>query len=373
MFKHKWRVAKIFGININIDPSWLVIFLLFTWSLGGHYFPQNYPQWSKGLAWGLGFLTSLLVFVSVLVHELTHSLVARQQGDEVSDITLFLLGGVAQIRQEPDKPLKEFGMAIVGPLSSFILAAVFFGLSVFLSRVSQPLSASALYLAIINTGLAVFNLLPGFPMDGGRVLRSIVWKITGDLKKATRIASLVGQAIAFLLLATGFLQILRGQFSGLWLILIGLFLQSAAARGYEQAVVRSLLQGVKAKDLMSTEFTTVPAGLTIQALVDDFVLHRKERVFLVMDQESGLQGIICLEDVKSTPKENWPWARVRDIMTPKDKLEAVRPETDGSQVLASLTGRDINQVPVMQGDHLEGIICRTDLLRYLQLKTDLKL
>jgi Zn-dependent protease len=373
MFKHKWRVARIFGITINIDPSWLVIFILFTWSLGGYYFPQNYPLWSKGLAWGLGVLTSLLIFISVLIHELTHSLVARQQGDEVSDITLFLLGGVAQIREEPDKPLKEFGMAVVGPVSSFVLAGMFFGLSVLLSKINQPLSASAFYLAIINAGLAVFNLLPGFPMDGGRVLRAIAWKITGDLKKATRIASLAGQAIAFLLIAAGFIQILRGQFSGLWLILIGLFLQSAAVRGYEQAVVRSLLQGVKAKDLMSTEFTTVPAGLTIQTLVDDFVLHRKERVFLVMDQESGLQGIVCLEDIKSSPKENWPWARVRDVMTPKEKLEAVSPDADGSQVLASLTRRDINQVPVMEGSHLAGIICRTDLLRYIQLKTELKL
>ncbi|MGB9005483.1 MAG: site-2 protease family protein [Candidatus Aminicenantales bacterium] len=373
MFKHKWRVARIFGITINIDPSWLVIFILFTWSLAGYYFPQNYPHWSKGLAWGLGLLTSLLIFISVLIHELTHCLVARQQGDEVSDITLFLLGGVAQIREEPDEPLKEFGMAVVGPVSSFILAGIFFGLSVLLSKVSQPLSASAFYLAVINAGLAVFNLLPGFPLDGGRVLRAIAWKITGDLKKATRLASLVGQAVAFLLIAAGFLQILRGQFSGLWLILIGLFLQSAAARGYEQAVVRSLLQGVKAKDLMSTEFSTVPAGLTIQALVDDFVLHRKERVFLVMDQESGLQGIICLEDIKASPKENWPWARVRDVMTPKEKLEAVSPDADGSQVLASLTSRDINQVPVMDGDRLAGIICRTDLLRFIQLKTELKL
>jgi len=373
MFKHKWRVAKVFGITINIDPSWLVIFLLFTWSLAGYYFPQNYPGWTKALAWGMGFLTSLLVFFSVLVHELTHSLVARKQGDEVSDITLFLLGGVAQIREEPDKPLKEFGMAIVGPLSSFVLAGIFFGLSVLLAQASQPLSASALYLAIINTGLGIFNLLPGFPMDGGRVLRSIVWKISGDLKKATRVASLIGQAIAFLLLAAGFIQILRGQFGGLWLILIGLFLQSAAVRGYEQTVVRSMLQGVKAKDLMSTEFATVPAGLTLQALVDDFVLHRKERVFIVMDQESGLQGIVCLEDVKSTPKQNWPWARVRDVMTPKDKLAAVTPDTDGSQILSSLASRDVNQVPVMDGDHLEGIICRNDLLRYIQLKTELKL
>jgi len=372
MFKHKWRIARIFGININIDPSWLIIFFLFTWSLGGQFFPMRYPAWPNSLAWTMGLLTSLLVFASVLVHELSHALVARQQGEKVGDITLFLLGGVAQINDEPKKPLREFGMAVVGPLSSFVLAGLFFLVSVFLHRASQPLSAAALTLAVINTGLGVFNLLPGFPMDGGRVLRSILWQATGDMKKATRIASIAGQGIAFLLMALGFLQVLRGVFSGLWLVFIGWFLQSAAAHGYEQVVVRSVLQGVKAKDLMSTTFATVPASLTIQALVDDFILERKDRVFMVMEGDD-LRGIVCLEDVKATPRRDWPRSRVRDIMTPKDRLEAVSPETDGRLILASLAAKDINQVPVMEGGRLEGIICRTDVLRYIKLKTELGL
>jgi len=320
----------------------------------------------------MGPLTSLLVFVCVLIHELAHSLVAIQQGEKVRSITLFILGGVAQISEEPKKPFKEFIMALVGPLSSLLLALIFFILAFFLRGISEPLYASVSYLAIINTILAVFNLLPGFPMDGGRVLRSILWKITGNLKKATRIASLTGQAFAFFLIFGGILQILSANISGLWLIFIGWFLHSAAVRGYQQVMVQTMLKGVRAEDLMVKDFITVAGDLSVQDLVDNYIFKEKERVFLVSDN-GNLRGIVCLEDVKATPRGEWSTTTVGEIMTPREKLEAVSFDTDGSKVLNSLTTKEIHQVPVMEGEKVAGIICRTDILRYIQLRTELRM
>jgi Zn-dependent protease/predicted transcriptional regulator len=368
--KYSWRIGKIFGIDIRIDSSWIVIFILFTWVLAGNYFPQSYPHWTRTLYWLIGIITSLLLFASVLGHELAHSIVAIKQGEKVRSITLFILGGVAQINEEPDQPLKEFAMSFVGPLSSLIIALIFFIVSLLLRGVSQPLRASAIYLAIVNVGLAIFNLLPGFPMDGGRILRSIIWKITGDLKKATRIASNTGQAFSFLLIFLGILRILGGNLSGIWIILIGWFLHSAAVRGYEQVVVKTMLEGLKAEDLMNKEFETVSSYLKVQNLVDDYILKKKERVFLVSDN-GDLKGIVCLEDVKETPREKWTSATVGEIMTPRQKLEAVSLHDDGNQILNSLTTKDIHQVPVMDGEKIAGIICRTDILRFLQLRSEL--
>jgi Zn-dependent protease len=368
--KHSWKIGKIFGIDIHIDSSWFVIFILLTWVLATSYFPRQHPDWSTALYWLIGIFTSLSMFASVLIHELAHSLVAKVQGDEVRRITLFILGGVAQISEEPKKPWKELTMALVGPFASMVLAFGFFMMSFFLSVFSEPLGASFLYLALINFVLAVFNLLPGFPMDGGRVLRALIWQATGDLKRATHIASRVGQGVAFLLLFLGVFQILRGDFGGFWLIFVGWFLYSAAARGYQQVRIESTLKGVRAKELMREDFERISGDILIQELVDKYILHKKERVFLVEDDQS-LQGIVCLEDVKATPRERWPGMTVREIMTPKDKLEAVSPDDDGNKILNSLTAKDIHQVPVVEEGKVTGIIYRSDILRYIQLRSDL--
>ncbi len=369
--KHSWRIGRIFGIDINIDSSWFVIFLLFTWILATSYFPLQFPDWPGGLYWFIALITSLLVFISVLAHELAHSLVAIKQGERVRSITLFILGGVAQISHEPKRPLREFTMALVGPLTSLAMGLISLILSFILSGISEPLGASASYLALINIALAIFNLLPGFPMDGGRVLRSIIWKVTGDLKKATRIASKTGQGFAFFLIFIGILQILRGTISGFWLVFIGWFLHSAAVRGYHQVMVETMLKGVRAEDLMTRDFEVVPSDLSIQNLVDDYILKKRERVFVVSDGER-LRGIVGLEDVKATPRENWPMTKVGDIMTPEEKLESVSPGADGNEILNSLTAKDIHQVPVIKGEKIEGIICRSDILRYIQLRSELK-
>lgn len=368
--KYSWKIGRIAGIEIHIDSSWFVIFVLFTWALANSYFPQQYPDWQRGQYWLIGLFTSLLMFASVLLHELAHSLIAKVQGEEVRRITLFILGGVAQISEEPKQPWKELTMALVGPSASMVLAFGFFVLSFFLAGVSELLKASFLYLAVINFVLAIFNLLPGFPMDGGRVLRALIWQATGDLRKATSIASKAGQGVAFLLIFLGIFQILRGSLGGFWLIFVGWFLHSAAVRGYQQVTMESALKGVQAKELMREDFERIPGNTLVGELVDNYILHKKERVFLVED-ENSLSGIVCLEDVKATPREKWPLVTVAEIMTPKEKMEAVSPDDDGNKILNSLTAKDIHQVPVVEGGRVTGIICRSDILRYIQLRSDL--
>jgi Zn-dependent protease len=321
--------------------------------------------------WGMGALTSLLLFSSVLIHELAHSLVAIQQGEKVGSITLFILGGVAQIGGEPKEPIKEFSMALAGPFTSVVLAVLFWLASFGLHGVSAPLSATAFYLSMINIALAIFNLLPGFPMDGGRVLRSIIWTLTGNLRRATKIASQVGQVFAFMFIFLGILLILRADISGLWLIFIGWFLHSAAVRGYSQVVFESVLKDMKARDLMDSEFETVSESISVQELVDEHILKRRGRVFLVGDG-GDVSGIVCLEDVKSLPRAQWATTAVSRVMTPRDRMEFVSPDTDGGRVLKSLTGREIHQVPVMEGGRVVGIIRRTDVLRTLKRHSELE-
>ncbi|MEA2005035.1 MAG: site-2 protease family protein [Acidobacteriota bacterium] len=368
--KYSLRVGRIFGIDIFIDSSWVVIFILFTWVLGVSYFPNQFSNWPASQYWVVAVFTSILIFASVLVHELAHSLVAQKQGERVRSITLFILGGVAQISEEPKQPLKELVMALVGPMASLMLGLLFFILSLVFRGVSEPLQSSFEYLALINTILAIFNLLPGFPMDGGRILRAILWKSTGNLRKATRIASQIGQGFAFFLIFIGIFQVINGNISGFWLVFIGWFLHSAAVRGYKQVMIDSLLRGIRAEDLMTRNFESVHSTLPVQELADEYILKGKGRVFLVSENER-LQGIVCLEDVKEAPREKWPEMTVREIMTPRESLKAVSPNANGRSILRSLTSKDIHQVPVMEGEKVLGIICRSDILRFIQLRSEL--
>lgn len=366
-----WSIGHLFGIDIRIDSSWLVIFGLITWILAGYYFPSQYANWPRWQYLSMGVLTSLLFFASVLIHELAHSLVALKQGEEVRSITLFILGGVAQIKDEPRKPSREFYMAVVGPLSSLAIALVFFGLWYWVRNISQPLAALCQYLALINLILGVFNLLPGFPMDGGRILRAIIWKITGNLRRATRIASVAGQTFAFLLIFFGIFQILRGFFlNGMWIALIGWFINSAAARGYQQVLMKDMLKDLRAKDLMNVDFETVSSDLGVQTLVDEYVLKKKERAFLV-SEGGDLKGIICLEDIKKVVPQRRASSKVKDIMTPTEKLETISPNDNGNNVLSKLSARSVHQLPVIEEGKVKGILCRADVLRFLHLRSEL--
>jgi len=369
--KVSWRIARIFGIDICVDASWLIIFGLFTWIIASYYFPSGYPNWPRWEYWVLGAVTSILFFASVLGHELAHSLVAISQGEKVRRITLFILGGVAQISEEPKEASKEFFMALVGPLTSFGIAIVCYLAFLALQPVSEPAAAITRYLSYINVLLGAFNLLPGFPMDGGRVLRAIIWKFTGNLKKATGIASSVGRGFAFAFIALGFFMMFRGAFiNGIWIMMIGWFLMSAASQGYHQVIVKDMLKGVRVEDLMRRDIQTVPGDLPVQKLVDEFILKHRDRAFVVADG-GDTQGIVCLEDVKKIPKDQWSSTLVSQIMTPREDLATASPGDDGNKVLAQLTTKNVHQVPVLENGKIQGIVCRTDILQFIQLRSDL--
>jgi Zn-dependent protease len=366
-----WKIGRIAGIDIRVDSSWLVIFFLVTFSLALFYFPDKYPDWPKSAHWSIGILASLLFFASVLIHELAHSIVANKQRDRVRSITLFVFGGVSQISREPERPGKEFIMAVVGPLSSIGLGIVFGILWLMVRNVSAPLSALCQYLSFINFVLAVFNMIPGFPLDGGRVLRSIVWGVTGNLRRATRVASLCGQAVAWLLILMGIVLALRGVLvSGLWFAFIGWFLHSAAVRGYQQVMMREMLQNVKAEDLMSREFDTVGPDMTVEELIQEHMLRKGRRTFIVKEGGKTV-GIVCLEDVKSVDAGLRSTKTVREVMTPDARLHTVSPLDDANKVLAKLNEEDVHQIPVIAHGELVGIVCRGDVIRHLQLRSDL--
>ena len=366
-----WRIGKVFGIDIYIDSSWLIIFALITWSLSSFYFPHYHPGWSLRLYWFIGVITSIIFFLSVLIHELAHSLVAKKQGEEVRNITLFIFGGAAQIAEEPDRPSEEFRMAIVGPLTSLALAIIF-GLIWWIVRdVNQPVAALTRYVAFINVILALFNLLPGFPLDGGRVLRSIVWGVTGNFKRATRIATWAGQVLAFLFIGWGIIQIFAGSFlGGLWIAFIGWFLHSAASRSYHQVFLREMLRGVRVRDLMTKDFMTVSGNISVQQLIDEYILRHQDHAFLVSENDQ-LKGIVCLEDVKAVPQEERATIMVKEVMTPSERLETATPEDDGNTVLQQLATKEVRQLPVMERGQVIGILCRSDILENLQLRAEL--
>ena len=368
----RWRIGRIFGIEVNIDSSWLIIFGLVTLSLASSYFPTQYPTWNTWLHWTVGAATSILFFASVLAHELTHSLVAIRQGEKVRGITLFIFGGVAEISEEPKRPLREFLMALSGPLSSLVISGIF-TLLWFLSRnLVEPVSALARYLAMINGSLALFNLIPGFPLDGGRVLRAVIWSLTDNLRLATRVASWIGQGLAFLFILTGVWQIIGGSWlNGLWIAFIGWFLNNAALTGYRQVVMRDMLREVRVDDLKASSYEAVKPGLTLQRLVDDYLLQRREHAYPVVEDEQ-LLGIICLHDVKAVPREQWGETLVSQVMTPWERLVTVSVGDDGNTVLSRFATHDVNQLPVVEDRRLMGIVRRSDVISHLQLRSELR-
>jgi Zn-dependent protease/predicted transcriptional regulator len=382
------RVARLFGINIHIDWSWIFIFLLITWQLAIAVFPVFHPELDLVSTIGYSVAASLLFFASVLAHELAHSIMAKVRGLPVRRITLFIFGGVSNIEREPPSPGTEFLITVVGPLTSFVLGFIFLyiGLSPLggqLQNLPQaiaglgPMYTLLFWLGSINIILAVFNLIPGFPLDGGRILRSIIWAITGNLRRATRWASMVGHAIAWLFIITGIAMVFgvtvpifgTGLIGGLWLAFIGWFLNNAAAQSYQQVVVQDMLEGVSVSRLMRSEPPTVEPNLPISSLVYDHLMGTDERAFPVLDQ-GRLVGLICLEDVRKVPREEWDRMRINEIMTPSEDLEIISPREDATTALEKISRRDINQVPVVQNGELVGLLRRQDIMRWLQLHSE---
>ncbi len=387
-----FRIGRIFGINIYIDWSWIFIFLLITWDLAAGVFPQFHPEWTSAMVWGMAIIASLLFFASVLAHELAHSVVAKSQGIPVRNITLFLFGGVSNIQREPPSSMDEFVMAIVGPITSIVLGVVFLilagiGASGMGSAIANPLgilnqlnplSTLLLWLGPINILLGAFNLIPGFPLDGGRVLRSILWGITNNLSRATRWASWVGQLVAWLFIIAGISMVFgmsvpffgTGLIGGIWLAFIGWFLHDAATQSYRQVVIEDLLEGVPVTQLMRADAPTVQSNISVSTLVHDHIMGSDERAFPVIEMDR-MVGLVCVEDVRKVPRDQWETTRVSHIMTPESKLIVASPREDASDALNALASREVNQLPVLQDGRLIGMLRRRDIMRWLQLHSDL--
>ena len=367
------RIGKIAGIDIYIHVSWIIILVLLTVSLAIGWFPQLYPGQSTANYWIVSLIAALLLFVSVLIHELAHSLVARRRGLPVKNITLFIFGGVSNIEQEPKDPGIEFQVAVVGPLTSILIGVACFLLQLPLRGTNSPLEEILYYLAVTNILLGVFNLIPAFPLDGGRVLRSIIWKISGSMRQATRAASITGQFIAYLFILLGiWLFFTVSILDGIWLGFIGWFLLNSAQSANSQVMLASVFNSVTVGEVMNPTPTTVPANISLQQLVDAYFLPGGLRFALVM-QADQLVGLITLSDIRHIPREQWGQVTVSYAMIPLERLHVVSPQQTLSDVLPLMAGRDVNQLPVVQNGTPVGIVSRDAIVQYLEVRRGLGL
>lgn len=365
-----FRIIRIAGFDIRVHYTWLFAFVLVTWTLAQGFFPLSYPGWDLPTYWATGAVAAILLFASVLAHELAHSLVARLRGVGVKDITLFVFGGVSSIEGEAREAWDELRIAAVGPLASLVLAAVFFGLAQAMGQQTDPLAAIVGYLALVNLMVAVFNLLPGFPLDGGRVLRSILWMSTKDFSRATRTAATVGQVFAFLLIIWGVYQALSGNFlNGIWIVFIGWFLNSAADSSRRDVEVKEAFRGVRVDLLMGGTPETVAPDVSIDELVHSHFLAQGRRALPVL-REGHLEGIVSVTDVKKVHRDAWASTRVGAIMT-REPLETVRPDSELTEALGLMAEKDLNQVLVVKDGALVGLLSRADVIRYLQYRSEL--
>jgi len=360
---------KIAGIQISLDFSWFIIFALVLLALSAGYFPRYFPGQEPVTYWIAGFVATLLFFASVLIHELSHSLMAIRSGIDIPEITLFVFGGVSRIAEEPKDPKVELKIALVGPLSSFALAG-FFWLLKAIFRGFEPSMIVAVfgYLAWINLALGIFNLIPGFPLDGGRIFRAIWWWKSGSLTRATKIASDIGKGFAVALMILGALQIFAGALiSGLWLVFIGMFLRGMSVQGYEEVVIRKALEGVRVEEVMVREVVSVPPDLTLADLVHDYFLQYSYRGFPVVGNGRVL-GVVSLSAVKDVPRENQPTTRVEEIMTPRDERMIVVADASLADALVKMSRAGVERLLVMDQERLLGLVTKTGLLRFVQIK-----
>ncbi len=366
-----FKIGKIFGIEIGVHWSWIFIFGLITYSFADtHGVLHTYiPEWSAERRWIVSGIIALIFFSSILLHELSHSLVAKAKGIPVRGITLFVFGGVSNLGREAQSAGEEFQIAIVGPLTSLAIGAVFAVLWVALRNPAPQASAIAGYLAFINGILAAFNMLPGYPLDGGRVFRSIVWARNRNQLRATRTAARTGEGVAYLLMAGGALQFFWNPIGGIWMFLIGLFLRNASASSYEQLLLQTTLEGVSVMELARSDYTPVSPDMTVDVLVDGHMLAGHGRAYPVLAGQE-LLGLITLTDVRKLERERWPETSVYRAMTPIERLHTVSRTETTMHVLQLMAQWDVNQVPVLDGRLLAGIISRGDILRHIQMRRE---
>ena len=356
-------IGRILGIRVDIHFSLFLIVAFLTWSLATGFLPDRYPQWSAATYWSTGFVCALSLFVSVLLHELAHSLVAIRRGYRVEGITLFLLGGVSSIASESRRAADDFVISVVGPLSSLAIAAVI-GVVALIGGGSSPVYAAIEYVAIINLLLGLFNLLPAFPLDGGRVLRAAIWGLTGSYRRATGISTRSGQIAGLLLIAFGVFQVIQGHaLQGIWAALVGWFLNRAASASRSQDEVAHALEGVTVGDVMDVSPSTVRPGVTIHEVVFGHLVRESTRAVIVREGERVV-GILSITDVREVPQALWAERLVRDIMTPAP-LKSLVPENGLDEALSLLGENGIHQAPVLVDDRLVGVLNRAHVIQHI--------
>lgn len=367
------KLFKVIGIQISLDYTWFIIFALVAWTLSQGYFPSVVPGLAMWIYIAMGVVSSLLLFASILLHELSHSYVANRLGMDIRGITLFIFGGIAELSREPDDPRMELKIAIAGPIASVVLAILFWLIKEGLTAMALfPLVASICsYLVIINIVVVIFNMIPGFPLDGGRVLRAIWWMKSGNLQRATMVAGRVGKGFALFLIFFGILQTFTGNIiGGLWMVFIGIFLQQAAESGYREVLIRNSLSGIRVGDVMTLEVVTVHPDDSLQVIVDDY-LFRHHCVSFPVVAASRLVGMLNLGDIRAVPKEKWKETRVRDVMEPVTLHSIVTPEETAIEVLSKMATLGVGRFPVVHMGKLVGIISRRDIMKLMAFKREL--
>lgn len=362
-------LGKIMGITVGLDYSWFVTFALLTWALAGSYYPAEFKNWAPPLYWIMGGVTALMLFVSVLLHELGHSVVALQYKIPVRSITLFIFGGVAQIEVEPPSAKAEFFVAIAGLVVSLMLASFFSVVKPVVAGL-DPLVGLVKYLAYINLGLALFNLVPGYPLDGGRVFRAIVWAVTGNIRRATVLTANVGRFFGFFFIFIGFLRVFAGDLGGLWLALIGWFLDNAATAELHQVMFRGLLAGHTVSQVMSRQCATVPAEMTLQQVVEEQILGQSQRCLIVTRGQDAV-GLITPHRVKEVPRREWATTTASQAMLPLEKFKRIGPTAELWTALQQMDRDGVNQLPVMTDGEVIGMLSRQDVITFLRTLREL--
>lgn len=372
--KSQIKLATVFGVELGLHYSWLIIALLITFSLAAQFHATN-PSWGEAVIWSAAIVTGALFFAGLFAHELSHALVAKARGIPIHKITLFLLGGMAQIEGEPSKPSTEFWMAIVGPITSTVLGLLLLAIARVVGWLpgttpATPALAVLVWLGYINLLLAAFNMIPGFPLDGGRVLRAIVWRVTNDARRSTVIAARVGQIVAVLFIGYGIFRFFGGAgIGGLWIAFIGWFLLQAAGASYLQSQLSTLLSGMRARDLMSTDFLTISPDASLDQFVHE-ILRTGKRCSLVIDGDR-LLGLITPQDVRAIDSAQRSRMTVKDVMRSANTIHFVSPEMPATEVLQTMARQDVNQLPVTNGEKLLGILTRAHILQALQIRNEL--
>ncbi len=374
MFTRRFKLFTLLGFDVHIDLSWFLIAILITWSLATSLFPAFYPDLETTTYWWMGVAGALGLFASIVLHELGHSVVARGFGVEMKGITLFIFGGVAEMSSEPPSAKAEFWVAIAGPIVSVIVAAVCYGMSVAGVAMAGPLPVTAVlwYLGLINAVVVVFNLIPAFPLDGGRVLRSILWAAQGSLRRATRVTSAIGSGFGLFLILFGILSIVGGNFiGGMWQCLIGMFLRGAAQMSYQQVLVRRALEGEPVARLMQQDLHTVSPDMSIHDFVEGFIYRHHHKLYPVVDH-GQLRGCVTIRGVKEIDRDEWSRRTISDVTEACGENNTIQPTTDAIDALSKMSQDGNSRMMVVEDGQLRGIVTLKDLMNFIALKMELE-